>query len=154
MSKWTKPVNKPVIVAKFGKPKQTNSLNTPLKPELTLKNKEYLKNLKESKFNLTETYRKTYPNASPESANAHCTDKLKQVVKSGKITIESLIDKSNMIIDTLYDSKHVKLEKKGDIAVQLTKRQVTDKQQIDTKLTPELKIAMDNYDRLKDLHQN
>lgn len=107
--------------------------------DLTLKDKLYLKNLKDNKFNKTKAYLETYPTSSYRSSNVNTNRKMQQIVRDSPISIESLISKSNIIIEQLYTDTSVKIQKKADIAVQLTKRQVTDKQSVAGEMNIDLK---------------
>lgn len=115
-------------------PKQANQSNKPLKQpkqkKLSLKDKLFLKNLKENNLNQTKAYLDTYPKSSYEAANANGNRKLRRIVKDSPVSIDALIDKANKVVDDIFESKSIQLKTKGIFAIQLTKRQVDDKQHI------------------------
>lgn len=92
------------------------------------KDQTYLNALKETKFNQTEAYLKTYPNSKYNSARANSVRKTKTLIAND--SIQSLLDLADNKVQEFLSlpTKTIKDKKsQADIAIQLSKRQVADK---------------------------
>ena len=138
-------------------PKETKPLNTPKIKELSLKDKAFAKQLPLNGYNQLKTYQQVF-DTTYDNAQAHASRKTKQMVENGGIDVLNEIDE-RWIINKL--KTFVLNSKKSSDKIRATellgkwKALFTDKIETkDTTLTPELENALDNYNRVKDLHTN